>query len=216
MKFYWGSGSPFAWRAMLALIVKGVEFEDVLLSFSEREHKAPEYLALNPRGRVPTLVDGDTVIYESLAIMTYADRKVAETPLFGRTAEEAAVVARIVSEHDSYIYPAAIGLIRPAFRGKVEAKTEEMQAGIDTLNAEFASLRTQLGEGPWLAGSAVSAADLTVYPSLMLIDRIMKRPDIAALELGIAPFAEPAVQAWKARVEALPGVDRAYPPHWKE
>ena len=39
------------------------------------EHKAPEYQKMNPRGRVPTLKDGDFVLYESLAILAYLDRK---------------------------------------------------------------------------------------------------------------------------------------------
>jgi glutathione S-transferase len=40
---------------------------------SKQENKSPEYLVLNPRGKVPTLKDGDFVLYESLAIMVYLD-----------------------------------------------------------------------------------------------------------------------------------------------
>jgi glutathione S-transferase len=63
------SGSPFAWRVQLALEVKGVPYVTRILERSKGEHRAPEYLAINPRGRVPTLRDGDTVVCESIAIL---------------------------------------------------------------------------------------------------------------------------------------------------
>ena len=75
IELYWGSGSPFAWRVMLTLEIKGLPYQSKLLEFSKQQHKAPEYLALNPRGKVPALKDGDFAVYESLAIMAYLDRK---------------------------------------------------------------------------------------------------------------------------------------------
>ena len=61
IELYWGSGSPFAWRVMLTLEVKGLAYESKLLEFSKGEHQTPAYLQLNPRGKVPTLKDGDFV-----------------------------------------------------------------------------------------------------------------------------------------------------------
>jgi glutathione S-transferase len=52
---YWGSGSPFAWRVLLTLELKQVPYESHLLECSKREHKSPEMLAMNPRGKVPVL-----------------------------------------------------------------------------------------------------------------------------------------------------------------
>ena len=76
LEVYWASGSPFSWRVLLTLEVKQLPYQSKLLTFSKREHKSPEYLALNPRGKVPTLKDGDFVLYESLAIMAYLDSAV--------------------------------------------------------------------------------------------------------------------------------------------
>ena len=87
LELYWGSGSPFAWRVMLTLEVNGLAYESRFLEFSKGEHQAPAYLQLNPRGKVPTLKDGDFVIYESLAIMSYLDRKYPDPPLFGEAAQ---------------------------------------------------------------------------------------------------------------------------------
>ena len=69
IELYWGSGSPFAWRVMLTLELKRLPYESKLLEFSKQEHKTPQYLQLNPRGKVPTLKDDEFVLYESIAIM---------------------------------------------------------------------------------------------------------------------------------------------------
>lgn len=89
-EIYWISGSPYAWRALLGLAIKGVDYQSRILQASEREHKAPWFLHMNPRGKVPVLKDGDTVVYESLAILAYLDVKHPEPPLFGATPEETA------------------------------------------------------------------------------------------------------------------------------
>ncbi len=75
IEVFWGSGSPFAWRVLLALEFKKLPYVSHLLQFSKQEHKSPQMLALNPRGRVPVLKDGDYVCFESLAILYYLDLK---------------------------------------------------------------------------------------------------------------------------------------------
>ena len=89
LEIYWGSGSPFAWRVLLAAELKRIPYESKLLEFSKGDLKTPEFLALNPRGKVPVIRDGDFVLAESMAILAYLDRKQPEPPLFGRTAEDA-------------------------------------------------------------------------------------------------------------------------------
>ena len=85
LEVHWASGSPFSWRVLLTLEVKQLPYQSRLLTFSKREHKSPEYLALNPRGKVPTLKDGDFILHESLAIMAYLDSAYPARPIFGRT-----------------------------------------------------------------------------------------------------------------------------------
>jgi len=105
---YWGSGSPFAWRMLLALEFKRLPYESRRLAFDKGEHKSPEYLKLNPRGRVPALTDGECVLYESLAILAYLERAYPEPALFGRTPQEHGAVMRWVSEIVSYLEPAGL------------------------------------------------------------------------------------------------------------
>jgi glutathione S-transferase len=61
--FFYGSGSPFAWKVWLALEHKELPYEKKMLSFQAGDMNKPEYLALNPRAKVPALVDGDLKLF---------------------------------------------------------------------------------------------------------------------------------------------------------
>ena len=93
---------PYSWRVLLALEYKRLPYTSHLLQFSKQEHKSPQMLALNFRGRVPVLKDGDYVVFESLAVLYYLDRKYPDPPLFGRTPEEAGVIMRVICEYQAY------------------------------------------------------------------------------------------------------------------
>ena len=61
LEIWWGSGSPYSWRALLALEYKQLSYESHVVQFSKQEHKSPQLLRMNPRGRVPVLQDDDYV-----------------------------------------------------------------------------------------------------------------------------------------------------------
>ena len=67
LTFYYGSGSPYAWRVWLALEHKAIAYELKAVSFSTGDLTKPEFLALNPRHKVPTIADGNFSLYESAA-----------------------------------------------------------------------------------------------------------------------------------------------------
>ncbi|HVO04591.1 MAG TPA: glutathione S-transferase family protein, partial [Candidatus Cybelea sp.] len=69
--FYFGSGSPYAWKVWLALEHKGIPHEAKRLTFDPDQTKTPEFLKINPSGKVPALVDGDARLYENAAICLY-------------------------------------------------------------------------------------------------------------------------------------------------
>ena len=102
-EIFWISGSPYAWSVLLALELKGLEYTSHLLDRSRDEHKAPEFLAINPRGKVPVLTCGDTVISETPAILAYLEAKHPEPPLFGASPEETGHIWQLVSEIESYV-----------------------------------------------------------------------------------------------------------------
>src|SRR5438874_7492445 len=103
LEIYWGSGSPYAWRVLLAAEWKRIPYESKLLEFSKGQLRTPEFLALNPRGKVPVIRDGDVVLAESLAIIAYLDRKHPEPPLFGRTPVETGHIWASIATFESYV-----------------------------------------------------------------------------------------------------------------
>jgi len=217
LELYWGSGSPFAWRVMLTLEVKGLDYESKLLEFSKGENKSPEYLKLNPRGKVPTLKDGAFVVYESLAIMTYLDRKYPTPPLFGNSPEETGQIWRLISECESYLVSAGDKVVRPIFFGKGLDKVDEIQQAAQTIRQELTTVDEQLAHSNWLVGKQITAADISVFPLVQLLLRAASKEAAQPLNLGLLPLGQtfPNVARWVERIEALPNYQRTYPPHWR-
>jgi glutathione S-transferase len=210
---YYGSGSPYAWRVQFALEHKALAYERKVLSFSAGDTRKPEFLALNPRHRVPVIVDGDFVLYESNAIVEYLDDAYAGRgqPLFPGDARGRALVRRLVAEADNYFDKATDTIVDEAFSKKPEERdAAKLAPALATLREETA-LFTRYMRGDFLAGP-LSAADFALYPLVAFLDRCaIKLPDFTPASVMTPQFA-----AWKARVEALPYFDKTYPPHWKK
>ncbi|MEO8900916.1 MAG: glutathione S-transferase family protein [Polyangiaceae bacterium] len=218
LEVFWGSGSQPAWAVLLTLEVKRIPYVSRLLSFSAGEHKTPEFLAMNRRHKVPVIKDGEFVLNESTAIMAYLDRKAPEPPLFGRDAQDTGRVWRAISEFQHYVMPGLLdNVVRPIYSNKVEEQRAAIEGHLPALHAELALLETSLSTQPWLVGSSLSAADLLIFPYFMSLMRAATRPAAASLTLGMLPLAStyPALAAWVARIEAIPGYDKTYPPHWR-
>jgi glutathione S-transferase len=218
MEIYWVSGSPYSWRALLTLEIKHINYGSRVLEVSKRETQSPEFRALSPRGKVPVLKDGDYVLSESLAIMTYLDRKFPDPPLFGRSPEDAGLIVKAISAFDGYIHPLLGRIVLPAFFGKVPEMAADMAAAAKELHPELGAFEESLTGRDWLVGEHISAADVAVYPFIEGLLRALGKEPVQALELGVLPFAAryPALEAWRARITALPGYDSTYPPHWRE
>jgi len=218
LEVYFIGGSPYAWRVMLGLALKGLEYKAIELHASKGEHKTPEYLAKNPRGKVPVLKDGELTMYESLAILAYLDRKYPEAPLFGASPEEAALVWQRTMEVESYLLPVISGIARPIFTGAIEGQEEAINEHIIVLKAELERYSEWLDGQDFLAGNVPGAADFTLYPPLALLSRVVGALQNDKIDTGFLPITGsfPALAAWMARIEAIDGFDTTYPPHWRE
>lgn len=211
LTFYYGSGSPYAWRVWLALEYKSIPYEFRLMSFSAGDLAKPEYVKINPRRKVPAITDGDLAVYESAAILEYLDERYPQgSKLFPGDVGNRATIRRLVREGDEYFAHAQERLVdQLLFTPRDKWDLQEIAAARESLATELRLFEHYLA-GDYLAGE-LSAADFTLYPMIALCLRMeKKKPD---LDLRAAIGAKLA--AWMARIEALPYFDKTYPPHWK-
>lgn len=87
----YGSHKTSAGRCYVMLEECGLSYKQIIPDMSKREHKAPEYLHINPNGKVPTLKDGNFVIWESIAINRYLAEKY-KPEFLGNTIEEKSLI----------------------------------------------------------------------------------------------------------------------------
>jgi glutathione S-transferase len=215
---YWGSGSPFAWRVLLALEFKHLPYTSHVLQFSKQEHKSPQMLALNPRGRVPVLKDGDYVVFESLAVLYYLDLKYPEPPIFGRTPQEAGVIMRVICEFQAYAETQVTHIVTAVFAKTPNLPAPDLTAAMHVVASEARTIEGRLSKSDWIVGESCSAADMVIFPTIQLLLRALNRPEARDLSSRFLPLETnyPALDRWIARVQALPGYERTYPPHWRE
>lgn len=218
MELFWIAGSPFSWRVMLALEAKSIAYLPRLLQTSQGEHKRPDFLALNPRGKAPVLRDGEYVVYESIAIMQYLEKRYPERPMFGQTTYETALVWRAMSEITCYLQPPLLRVATPLLTGKAQEMASDVCAALPDVHAEMRKLENSLFLNDWLTGDDFTAADATAYPFLKLLLRAAGKDDAGQFELGLLPTESryPLLATWMTGVERLPGYERTYPPHWRQ
>jgi len=204
-ELYTISGAPRPWRVALALVAKGLTFTSHALEASRKEHKEPRFLALNPRGRTPVLVDGDFVLTESLAIIAHLDRTHPEPPLFP---DPARVWEQVLTlDHD--LREAANPIHQAAFRN-----TELPNEAGPKLLAELRRLEARLASAPFLCGDRLTAADCVAFPEVRLTQRAAERAPELMRRLELTVLPDP-LRRWVDRIEALPGYERTFPTHWR-
>ncbi len=217
MTLYWGSGSPFSWRVLLALEHKGLEYQSQQLHFDKQEHQSPQMLRLNPRGRVPVLRDGDYVVFESIAVLYYLDVKYRQAPIFGLTPEEAGVIMRVILEFQAYAEPALAKITAAIFANQVAAQIDDLTDAMHVVAREARTIEGRLSKERWIVGADYSATDMVIFPWIQVLRRALDRSAAAELGARFLPMERnyPALARWIERIEALPGYQRTYPPHWR-
>jgi glutathione S-transferase len=198
LKLYYNPLSPNVRRARLAAAVLGISLEEKLVDFSKGEHKSPEYLALNPNGAVPTLVDGDFVLTESRAIMQYLASKKPESGLLPRDEAARADVTRWQFWDAAHFSPQlgtlAFEKMLKGMMGLGEPDTAKINDALVNFRRWAAVLNARLSGKQYVVGNALTLADLTLASSLMYAKQA---------EVPLADF--PNIEAWLGRITALDG-----------
>ena len=211
--FYFGSGSPYAWKVWLALEHKKLPYEARRMQFDNGDLKTAEFTAVNPRQKVPALVDGGFAMYESAAILEYLEDRYPDSgeSLWPKDVKVRAVARRRAAEVAAYVDPINEKILDAIFVAADKVPdVAAVEAGKKSLIEELARIEAWL-DNDYLAGDKLSGADFTLYPYLAFLGRVDTRKpgyDLKAL-------VPTKLAAWMKRIEALPYFEKTVPPHWK-
>lgn len=199
LKLFFAPGAcSFVPHAMLELAE--VAFEPQMVKLHKGEQRSPEYLALNPRGQVPVLVDGDEVVTQIVAILLYLDEKLPMAGILPPAGLERARALQVLTWMNNTVHPTFTHVFMPqkftddaaaqkAIRDFGAARYRELLAEIEAL-AEKAA--------PWMVGVRPGALDAYALT-------LLRWGGYA----GINPQDFPATWALVQRFAELPGVARA-------
>ena len=160
MKLYTNLFSPNARKVHAVANELGIELETQTVDLRGGEQRTPEYLTLNPNGKVPTLVDGDTVLWESNAIMCYLAGK-GDTDLWPKTAKRYDILRWMFWESNHLS-----NALNRLFFQKFFSGDNPDQALIERATKDFRKyatvLDTHLANNTYVTGDTLTLADFTV------------------------------------------------------
>ena len=191
MKLYWVPRSR-SFTALWLMEETGKPYERVLTDISTGAQKTPEYLAINPMGKVPAIRDGDATLAEAAAICAYVAERYPEANL-------APPVGDPLRAKYLYWLFFSPGCVEPAMV-QLGSKLEmnPVAAGWGDAQRVFDVLDQTLEKGPWLLGEAFSAADVMIGSGLNYAVRLFK----------MAP-PRPSFDRYLDRCAARPAFQRA-------
>ena len=217
LEVYWGSGSPYAWRVLLGLEVKKIEYESNRLSFADEDLKSDEYLAISPRGKVPAIRDGSVTVHESIAILCYLEDLKPEPILFGNDPAERSKIWCSIMEIMNYIEPNILDYARTIFYEELSDKKQIAIRARQAIENELTILNTSLKNKKYLASDNLSAADIILYPVIPFLSRAAMKENTEEVSGDLRAIDDNylSIGAWCKRIESIPGFEKTYPPHWK-
>lgn len=191
----YGIANSRAFRNLWMLEELGCEYQHVSTDYVGGSRQ-PEYLKLNPNGRVPCLVDGELTLFESLAINLYLARRY-DSPLWPKTIADEARTFQWTFWATNELDAALGTLNRQGRLPEAERDTRAVEAAVTSLQAPMRVLDAQLSNSPYLLGTDFSLADLNV--ASVTSAAISARYDLS-------PFAH--ISAWLTRCFQRPAGKR--------
>jgi glutathione S-transferase len=193
----YGVARTRAFRALWIAEELQLAYEHVPVEIGEAGARGPEFLALNPNGRLPIIVDGEFVLPESLAITLYLAKKYALGTLYPAALEDEARLWQwsfwAVAEVDRGVNIWSLHAIRLPPDERDAALRDE---ALGVLAAPFKVLDTAVSQNPYLLGSDFTVADVNVAA---VINR--------AVDMDLSPW--PHLKDWLTRCLERPAARKA-------
>ena len=186
---------PFCQKVRVVLAEKDLEFERLHVDLRKGEQKSPEFLKLNPYGKVPVLIDDDVVVYDSTIINEYLDEEYPNPLLMPEDSAGRARVRLLEDFCDNSFIPPAGVVLAELYKPEAERDADRVKKYQGEIGRVLARLEGQLEGKEFLVG-VFSLADIAFVPRLMILP-----------QLGIEIDARlQNVAAWVGRLRERPSV----------
>ncbi len=207
MRLYTYFRSSAAFRARIALNLKGVDYEAVHVDLRPQAggQRAPEFLAVNPQGLVPVLEHDGTTITQSLAIIEYLEELYPQPPLLPRAAVDRARVRAMALAVACDMHPLNNSRVLSYLRSPLGHDEETVNAWYrHWIATGFSGLEVEAqrasGDGHHMFGTTVTLADVCIVPQMYNARRF---------KCDLAPY--PTLRGICAHLESLPAFAKAAP-----
>jgi glutathione S-transferase len=199
IKLYDHPDCPFAQKVRVVLAEKELEFERVFVDLRAGGQRTPEFLKLNPYGKVPVLVDEELVVYDSTIINEYLEDEYPHPPLMPSDSAGRARVRTLEDYCDNSFLPVATLVLTELAKGEGERDGEKLKRYQAELARALIRLEGALDGKEFLAGE-FSLADVAFAPRVLIlpqlgveldprlrqvpawIERLRQRPSVQVLE----------------------------------
>ena len=197
IKLYDFPSSPNCQRVIVVMEEKKLPYEKVPVDLKKMEQKKPDFLKLNPYGKVPVIIDGATVLYESLIINEYLEEKYLETPLLPKDPAKRAK-ARILLDYGMNHLDGPYQKIRKEMmKDEKERDRQLIEDARKELKHLLGRMERELGDQPYLAGE-FSLVDAALIPRFVRL-----------VGMGVLPDPSlPNLVKWIERMKQRPSVQK--------
>ena len=182
-------------RVKIVLHEKGLAYERITLNLANKDQKRPEFLKLNPYGKVPVIKDNGRVLFESCIINEYLDERYPEPPLMPRDPYLRARGRILVDYALNYMHQPYWALRGEMMKKEADRNVSVLQEKRQSLRALTLYLEEALGGTPYFLGD-FSLADVDVLPRLLRME-----------SYGALPAHDlPRLTAWLKKMKERPSV----------
>ena len=189
------ASSPNSQRVKVVLAEKKLAYEAIPVDLRKGEQKKPDFLKLNPYGKVPVIIDGATVLYESLMINEYLEEKYPEPPLMPRDPAKKAKIRILIDYGISHLDSPYQKIRIESMKDEKERNRETIENARKELQSLLQRFERELGEQPYLAGD-FSLLDAALVPRFLRLEGFGVLPDPSLPRLG----------QWLQRIKDRPSV----------
>ena len=197
IKLYDFKSSPNCQRVKVVLAEKDLPYDIAPIDLRAQEQKTPDYLKLNPYGKVPVLTDDATVLYESLIINEYLEEKYPNPPLLPKDPAKKAK-ARILIDYGMAHFDSPYQKLRMELTKEPKEQNQQVIAGAKSeLKKLLQRFEDEIGDQQYLVGD-FSLVDADLLPRFTRLEGfgVLPDPSLPRLEKYLARMkARPSVKA---------------------